>query len=230
MTGKRPASNIRRSAVARQRSFGFSAVPCPAKEAFTLIEMLVVIAIIAVLSALTLPALQGLVGVSGVRGGVNTVAAALDQARAAAIENGCDAYVGFPPTNFTVTGDPDVAFSSLIVFRGQRPDEPANTFKPISRWVRLPAGVLVRTTNMTLTNTASPVKTSIPKLAGTVVEPLVLRYDRFGRVDRTSVQTNGALVIGEGFVTSGQPQSKGTNTQEKLAVQRLTGRWIVSTN
>jgi hypothetical protein len=61
---------------------------------------------------------------------------------------------------------------------------------------------------------------------------LVIRYDRFGRVDRTSVQTNGALVVGEGFVAGGQPQWKGTNTNtlERLAVQRLTGRWIVSTN
>jgi len=198
--------------------------------AFTLIEMLIVIAIIAVLSALTLPALQGLVGVSGVRGGVNTVLAALDQARATAIENGCDAYVGFPPASFTVTGDPEVAFSSLIVFRGRRPDESPNTFKPISRWVRLPAGVLVRSTNMILTNATPSAAASIPKLAGKPVDPLVIRYDRFGRVDRTSVQTNGALVIGEGFVAGGQPQWKGTNTLERLAVQRLTGRWIVSTN
>jgi len=198
--------------------------------AFSLLEMLVVIAIIAVLSALTLPALQGLVGVSGVRGGVNTVSAALDQARAAAIENGCDAYVGFPPANFTVAGDPNIGFSSLIVFRGQRPDEPPNTFKPITRWVRLPAGVLLQTNNMVLTNMASPVSTSIPKLAGSAVEPLVLRYDRFGRVDRTSVQMSGTLVVGEGFVAGGQLKWKGTNNQQKLMVQRLTGRWIFSTN
>jgi prepilin-type N-terminal cleavage/methylation domain-containing protein len=229
---ERPVDSGQRSVINGQRTQGCLAANRSANTAFTLIEMLIVIGIIAMLSALTLPALQGLVGVSGVRGGVNTVLAALDQARAAAIENGCDAYVGFPPASFTIAGDPGVAFSSVIVFRGQRPDEPPNTFKPISRWVRLPAGVLVRSTNMTLTNAAPSVAASIPKLAGTAVEPLVIRYDRFGRVDRTSVQTNGALVIGEGLVVGGQPQWKGTNTNtlERLAVQRLTGRWIVSTN
>lgn len=232
MPGKRPVGSGQWSVVSGQRRQGCFAADRSANTAFTLIEMLIVIGIIAMLSALTLPALQGLVGVSGVRGGVNTVLAALDQARAAAIENGCDAYVGFPPSDFTIAGDPGVAFSSVIVFRGQRPDEPPNTFKPITRWVRLPAGVLVRSTNMTLTNAAPSVVASIPKLAGSAVEPLVIRYDRFGRVDRASVQTNGALIIGEGFVAGGQPQWKGTNTNstERLAVQRLTGRWIVSTN
>lgn len=230
MITKRPVDNSRCSAVSGHRSRHRSGVA--RSDAFTLIEMLFVIGIIAILSALTLPALQGLVGVSGVRGGVNTVSAALDQARAAAIENGCDAYVGFPPASFTIPGDPDVAFSSLIVFRGQRPDEPPNTFKPISRWVRLPAGIHVRSSNMTLTNLANTVSASIPKLAGAPVEPVVIRYDRFGRVDRTSVKTNGMLVIGEGFVVNGQPQWKGggTNTLRRLAVQRLTGRWIVPTN
>ena len=230
MINKRPVSSHQCSTVSCHRSHNLSGGSHPA--AFTLIEMLFVIAIIAILSALTLPALQGLVGVSGAKGGVNTVLAALDQARATAIENGCDAYVGFPPEGFTVTGDPDVAFSSLIVFRGQRPDEPANTFKPISRWVRLPVGVHVRSSNMTLTNLANSVAASIPKLAGTPVEPRVIRYDRYGRVDRTSVNTNGAFVIGEGFVANGQPQWKrdDTNTLQRLTVQRLTGRWIVPTN
>ena len=194
-------------------------------DAFTLIEMLVVIAIIAVLSALTLPALQGLLGVSGVRGGVNTVLGTLDQARAAAIENGTDVYVGFPPASFTNAGDPNVAFSSLVVFRGPRPDEPANTFKPISRWVRLPQGVLMQFSNITLSNSAVAAA-ALPQLANQQVVPQVLRYDRFGRIrSATSGGTN--ITVGEGIVNGGAVQWKGNN-REFLTAQRLTGRWVVT--
>lgn len=194
--------------------------------AFTLIEMLIVVAIIAVLSALTLPALQGLVGASGVRGGVNTVLATLDQARAAAIENGTDVYVGFPPATFTDPADPSARFAAMIVFRGAKPDEAAGTIKPLSRWIRLPNGVAVQPANMTLTKLAGSVGASIPKLAGSSVEPMVIRYDRFGRI-RTSITGATNITVGEGVVSGGDITWK-SNACEFLTAQPLTGRWTVT--
>ncbi len=189
-------------------------------------EMLVVVALIAVLSALTLPALQGLAGTSGLRGGVNTVLAALDQARAAAIESGTDVYVGFPPPDFSDPNDPTTKFSTLIVFRGPRPDEPPKTFKPLSRWMRLPSGVLMIADNITLTNLETSPADSLPKLAGKEIDPLVIRYDRFGRV-RNGVSGGTNITVGEALVGGGQPQWK-ANNREFLTVQRLTGRWLTS--
>jgi type II secretory pathway pseudopilin PulG len=189
-------------------------------------EMLIVVALIAILSSLTLPALQGLAGTSGLRGGVNTVLAALDQARAAAIENGTDVYVGFPPADFSDPNDPVTEFSSLIVFRGPRPDEPPDTFTPLSRWIRLPSGVLMVPDNITLTNLENSPEDTLPKLAGEKVNPVVIRYDRFGRV-RNGVSGGTNITVGEAFVGGDAPKWKGEN-REFLSVQRLTGRWMAT--
>ena len=193
--------------------------------AFTLLEMLVVIAIIAVLTALTLPALRGLVGVNGVRGGVSTVLGTLDQARAAAIENGTDVYVGFPPATFNDANDPGTTFSSMIIFRGAKFDEENGTFSPLTRWLHLPPNVLMQVANITLSNPAVAAS-ALPKLAGQQVVPQTICYDRFGRV-RNAVQGGTNITIGEGFVDGGQLQWKGDN-REILSAQRLTGRWIVT--
>lgn len=195
-------------------------------SAFTLVEMLVVIAVVAILTALTLPALQGLAGTNGLRGGVNTVLATLDQARAAAIENGANVYVGFPPPSFRDSQDPFLGHASMVVFRGPRHDEPEETIKPLSRWIRLPAGIAVVASNMSLTNVSPSPEELLPKLAGQKVSPLVIQYDRFGRI-KTSVTSGTNLVIGEAVIAGNTVNWKGNN-KEILSAQRLTGRWVAT--
>jgi len=188
--------------------------------AFTLVEMLVVVAVIAILTALTLPALQGLVGASGVRGGVSLVMTTMDQARTAAIKEGTDVYVGFPPLEAG-----DAAFSSLIVFRSLLPDETGYpSYKPLSRWMRMPSGVFLDSSQITETLPTSPGGV-IPKLDGGQVNPRVVRFDRFGRM-RNVTGTN-TLTIGEAIVVGQNIQFKGPEGGlDVLTAQPLTGRWI----
>jgi type II secretory pathway pseudopilin PulG len=194
--------------------------------------MLIVMAIIAVLSALTLPALQGLVGASGLRGGVNSVLVALEQARNAAIENGTDVYVGFPVPGAT---GKDEDYSSLIIFRGPQPasNPEDDTYKPLSRWIRLPKGIVVDTSGASLTTPPALDSGSLPRLLDTAVDVRAVRYDRFGRIANavSGGDENLEIRVGEGLVDEGGgitwigPFAK---SYEILTAQRLTGRWIVS--
>lgn len=197
---------------------------------FTLLEMLAVLAIIGTLSALTLPALQGLVGVSGLRGGVNSVLVALEQARNAAIETGTDVFVGFPVAG---SGGDEADYSSLIVVRGPAPaSEPEDTsYKPLSRWIRLPKGIVIDAASANLVQPPELSAEALPRLLNRQVEIRAIRYDRFGRVaNAPSGDTPLALRVGEGSLADGRVTWLGPfgKNYEILTAQRLTGRWFVS--
>jgi prepilin-type N-terminal cleavage/methylation domain-containing protein len=197
---------------------------------FTLVEMLIVVAVIAVLTALTLPALQGLVGVGGLRGGVNSVLMALDQARAAAIESGTDAYIGFPDG----LADANAENSALVVFRRAKEGEVASgAFVPLTRWIKLPQGIVMDLSLVEFDSADVPddVSGSLPKMGGEDVSVRVIRYDRFGRIV-TGPEGAGKMKIrvGDGFVQGDTVVFKGEGGKmhDILTAQRLTGRWTVA--
>jgi len=184
-----------------------------------MVELLVTIAIIAILTTLLTPAVRGLVGVAGPRGGMNTLAAALEQARLSAMEAGTAGYVGFP---FGFSDD-ELAYSSLIVFREPRDDEDVELV-PITRWLRMPSGVYLEGDE--LTETKSIESGSLPKLGGQDVSVLsVIRFDRFGKLYQTedplTVRIGGKAEPDGEFVGP-----KGSNYE--LTVQPLTGRTTVA--
>ena len=197
-----------------------------AGAAFTLIELLVVVAIIAVLSALITPAVQGLMGTSGRRGALNTVTAVLEQARLSAIENGANAYVGFPTDAKNKTN----GFSHLIVFRDPAPNKQPPETNPVAvtRWQRLPNGVfyeLSSALSRALTNSPLPTR-ALPRLGGSedLAKIPALAFNRFGQLQ--GVNNEVSVLLGEKIEPTGNWRGS-TNNYYELRIQPLTGRVIV---
>ena len=194
--------------------------------AFTLIELLVVVAIIAVLSALITPAVQGLMGTSGRRGALNTVTAVLEQARLSAIENGANAYVGFPTDAKNKTN----GYSHLIVFRDPAPNKqpPETTPVAVTRWQRLPNGVFYELSpalSGALTNPTLPTRT-LPRLGGSedLTRIPALAFNRFGQLQGVNAEVS--VLLGEKIEPTGDWRGSTSNYYE-LRIQPLTGRVIV---
>jgi type II secretory pathway pseudopilin PulG len=186
--------------------------------------MLIVIALVAILTTLLAPAVQGLMGTSGRRGGLNTVTAVLDQARLAAIENGTNAYVGFP----TNASNPTNGFSHLIVFRDARPDDTNQNPVAVTRWQRLPNGVFLqagRGLPAALTARTLPART-LPLLGGSqdITQMPALAFNRFGQLQ--GVTTEVSVLLGEKIEPTGNWRGSTSNYFE-LRIQPLTGRVII---
>jgi len=106
-------------------------------SAFSLIELLVVVAIMGLLVALLLPAMGGMSGSAARKGAVTIVMTALEQARIASIEQGRDTLVLLWMKN-GVVGPIDEPDTLMILRRNEQDSD----WEPLTRWVKLPRGVL----------------------------------------------------------------------------------------
>jgi prepilin-type N-terminal cleavage/methylation domain-containing protein len=107
------------------------------ERGFSLVELLVVVAIVSLLVSLMGPIVEGMASPSGRKGAVTIVMNTLEQARASAIQKGRDVVVVFWKKNGT--GTEFDAQDTMIVLQWNEAD---TAWEPLSRWVKLPKGVL----------------------------------------------------------------------------------------
>lgn len=187
-------------------------------RAFTLIEMLAVILLILILMALMIPAVNGLLGISGPRGGLNSLTAAIDQARLSAMENDTPVYLAFP----TGSTNPENTLSYMIICRSRKPNE-KNLFTPITRWIPLPRGVFVESDDLVDLKVEEQ---NLPPLDGeTITDLKAIAFDCLGKLLGTSQQSR--VKIGEKETPDGEFIGKAQSHYE-LVLEPLTGRASVS--
>jgi hypothetical protein len=178
--------------------------------------VLVAVAIIAIMSALLTPAVRGLLGVTGPRGGVNTVSAALEQARLSALESGVPSYLGWAPET------DDTTASAMIVFRDKKDGETAN-YVAITRWLKLPQGVFLE--SGAGVSSVSP-GGNLPKLDTKAVSSVTaVKFDRFGGLLPRDAPV--VLKVGAKDVPTGGFKPDNEKSFFQLTIQPLTGRAVV---
>jgi prepilin-type N-terminal cleavage/methylation domain-containing protein len=199
-------------------------------SAFTLLELLVVVAVICVMLGLLAPAVAGMTSPAGRNGAVIVVMNALEQARVSAIETGRETVVLFWKKN-GVAGFPPDEPDSLMILRINE----AGSWESISRWVKLPNGVLFQSENTSsLILTTQADQSMLDAVPNTTAKPTAsqsgaVQFTASGAIKSPSTSSSGLYIA----FTEGQ-RATGSDTmavkkqksggKEVISLARYTGR------
>jgi prepilin-type N-terminal cleavage/methylation domain-containing protein len=209
------------------------------KDAFTLLELLVVIGIISVLLVAIVPAVNSLSKSSGRKAAVSNLLNALEKARSQAIKDGRSTYVAFAaqPTDGStgITDKPTLDryfYHSYAIFE----DDPTDSTKPkvqVTPWRFFPTGISLRTeisfskggstTNASWTSADfafTPVGTATQKFP-------YMQFDSTGALSAPATLAIGPIRfrLFEGYVsgTAEHPTTQ-ANKDEVITINTVTGR------
>lgn len=199
-------------------------------RAFSLLELLGVVAIIGLLMALAVPSIAGFTSPAGRKGAVIVVMNALEQARAAAIESGRDVAVLFWKKNGVSGTDANEPDALMLL----RKNEAGSGWEPLTRWIKLPQGILFHSEDAnSLMQTSQPDSSLLSAVAG--AKPLanqtgMVEFSSSGAVKTPSSPMAGGLYIS---FTEGQRASDSNTLSVKkqksgglevISLARYTGR------
>ena len=194
---------------------------------FSLIEVLTVVAITAMLMTMAIPAISGFTSPAGRKGAVTIVMNTLEHARVSAIETGRETVVLFWKKN-GVAGSQLGEQDAMLVLRR---NETNTIWEPISRWIKLPSGVLFHgedTKSYILTNSIaglSPSPSPMPSPSPAAGDLGFIQFTSSGAVKSPSAGLQIAFTEGQrdtsGSVVVKKQKSGG---QEVISLARYTGR------
>lgn len=198
------------------------------KTGFSLVELLGVTATIGILMALSVPAISGFTSPAGRKGAVVTVMNALEQARVSAIESGRDVAVLFWKKN-GVAGFPADEPDTLIVLRKNESD---SGWEPISRWIKLPNGVLFHAEDANSLIQSQPDSLMLSAVPGSSPAPSAsgaVQFSASGSVKSPTMNnaglyiafTEGQRLPGSNNLAANKQKSGG---REVISLARYTGR------
>lgn len=205
-----------------------------ASSGFSLLEMLVVVAVVAIMMALMLPAVAGFSGAAGRRGAVNVLMNTFEQARIAAIESGRPVHVLLYRRNF-----PEA--DAVMVVRDPADGLPTSPLERLTKWTKLPKGVLLHNPGAANILSQTPLDSSFFSRLSPSPQPSsgetinLVTFNETGGVDYPSGSSpnDRKLYLSEGTRGDGgseQAISARKNSQgsgggfEVLSLSRYTGR------
>jgi prepilin-type N-terminal cleavage/methylation domain-containing protein len=197
--------------------------PQPNLSAFTLIEMLAVVAIIAIMLTLIAPAVGNFGSTAGRKGAVNILMNTMEQARVAALESGREVHIVFWRRQFPER-------DAIMVVRDPDPDSGTTTYEFLTRWIKMPKGVLLHDNQASNILKEDIAGFRLGELPGNVnaSEIGVLTFNGFGVVQ--SPPPSGErlmLFIADGVRGTDGSEAvfrKETGIFEIISLRRFTGR------
>jgi prepilin-type N-terminal cleavage/methylation domain-containing protein len=204
------------------------------RDAFTLLELIIVLGIIAMMLLALVPAVTSLSKAGGRRAARDSLLGGIEQARAEAIKSGQATYVVFPTfTSGTQSTLDRYNYRSYAIFEDNAAN-PGNV-KQLTDWKSLPSGVALRAAGIAaLSNLADPA-TLTPAVTfsfapDTSAAPFrCVKFNSNGQVQTPAA--NVLLAIFEGYVSSGNEVATGPKdgtgnpyATEYLMVSQFTGR------
>ena len=240
LTGHSQPAKISLEGIQKTHAFAVTQGPrSKSLSAFTLLELLVVVVIMCVMMSLLAPAVGSMTSTGGRKGAVTIVMNTLEQARMAAIEKSRDVVVVFWKKNGT-TSAADEQDAILVLRR-----DDSNNWEPISRWVKLPKGVLFHVAGDNDKDAQSEIQSEILKQNSSALaevtdvaisalpgNPLKVNLGAVQFSSSGAVQLPSTSIGLRIALTEGQRDSSGTLAVKKqksggyevISVARYTGR------